>query len=130
MTVSLSSKLFASAKNGSFWAVFNTLQIIQLISLIDLSYSERLEQFYHGFEFALIRMELSFDLLQDLTDYSSRDEPFSSRIWIFGFESAFFLVLQLLFFVTLILVAIIALCSKSYLKCCAEDNRTNKGCLA
>ena len=54
LVTSILRHTITSIRNGRFWFVFNTLQMIELFALLDLNYPPRLEQFFHGFSFTLL----------------------------------------------------------------------------
>ena len=43
-----SSALATAAGGGTVWSLFNTLQLIEFIALVELDYPEKLDQFFHG----------------------------------------------------------------------------------
>ena len=62
------------------------------MALIDLPYSEELDQFFHGFEFALLIMPPELNYVKLYLMEPDKDKPFSDRLESFGFESSYFLV--------------------------------------
>lgn len=81
-----------SATSGNFWNVFNVLQVIEMIALIELPYPEKLDQFFHGFEFSMLNTPNELNFVNRNFMEQGRDRPFSTRMESFGFTSSYFLV--------------------------------------
>ena len=49
MACALLSSLFSQSSTGNLWSLFNVLQIVEIVALLELDYPQKLEQFFHGF---------------------------------------------------------------------------------
>ena len=56
MSVKLASSIVTQAQGGSIWSLFNTIQLMEIIFLIELEYPEKVDQYLHGFEFTLLNL--------------------------------------------------------------------------
>ena len=104
MGSSLASGLMTSGTSGNFWNVFNALQVIQMIALIELPYPEKLDQFFHGFEFSMLHTPDALNFVNLNLMEAGRDRPFSRRMESFGFTSSYFLILQVALYTILVFV--------------------------
>ena len=75
--------------------MFNTLQLMELMALIELEYPDKLEQFFHGFEFALMNTPPKLNFVKRHLIEEGKDSAFTERMESFGFESSFLLVQQI-----------------------------------
>ena len=94
MASSMASSVLTSASGGNLWNMFNSVQIIEMVALIELNFPDRLEQFFHGYEFALLNTPEQVNAVQIALDEPKRDKPYSDRMDSYGFSSSYFLVQQ------------------------------------
>ena len=87
-----SSSLITSASSSNVWNIINLIQLIEIIALVDINYPERLEQFFRGFEFALLNTPEQINYIQYYLVDDDRDKAFNDRLESFGFTSSFILV--------------------------------------
>ena len=60
---SLVSSVLSTTSSSNVFSLFNVLQIIEMVALIELNYPEKLNQFYHGFEFTLMNTPSELNLV-------------------------------------------------------------------
>ena len=94
---SLLSGALTSAANSNMWSMFNVLQIIELMALIDLRYPSKLNQFLHGFKFSMLNPPEKFNYASQATGEgktrkTKNESPALARLREFGFKSLKFLV--------------------------------------
>ena len=92
--------------------MFNVLQIIELMALVDLRYPAKLNQFLHGFKFSMLNPPEKFNFASKTTGegdtQTTKDEDSGlMRLREFGFKSRMFLVMQYGFLTLASLVLIV-----------------------
>ena len=61
---SLVSSVLSTTSSSNIFSLFNVLQIIQMVALIELDYPEKLNQFYHGFEFTMMNTPSELNIVR------------------------------------------------------------------
>ena len=88
MASSMTSSVLTSASGGNLWNMFNSVQIIEMAALIELDFTDRLEQFFHGYEFTLLNTPEQVNVVQiGFVEPAREDVPYSDRMDSYGFSS-------------------------------------------
>ena len=108
---------------SSFWLIFNTLQAIEILSLIEVDYPDILREFFDGLEFTLLIFPEEwnpFNMFDGIKPPTK--DNIEGNIGEGGFYSPFFVVQQVAF---IILVATIALMWTIWSLCLYDRVRHN-----
>ena len=101
-----SQKASIGASASSFWMIFNTLQAIEVLSLIEVDYPDSLMEFFDGLEFTLLTFPEDWNPFHvlDLIKPPPK-EKISGNLYEGGFYSPFFVVQHAAFILLVTLIA-------------------------
>ena len=78
---------------SSFWLIFNTLQAVEILSLIEVDHPDKLRKFFDGLEFTLLTFPEDWNPFNTLDAIKPPEkEDIGGNISEGGFYSPFFIV--------------------------------------
>ena len=102
------------------------MQGIELLALLELDYTEELNAFFKGFEFALLSVPKEYNLIIKYNEHfrTLQKEPPSMRLSDFGFTSTYVVVQHIGFVFIMLCLALLWLLIKMFSRRpCARHNR-------
>ena len=105
-------------------SVLNMIQGIELLALLELEYTEELNAFFKGFEFALLSVPKEYNMIIKYNEHFRTREPPSMRLADFGFTSIYVLVQHIGFVFIMLCLALLWLLLKLLSRRpCSRHNR-------